>query len=282
MRKDCNIALRLVAAALVLDCVHGFSGLKLPSLQRARVAGQGRRGDGNCSPVMQGAEESWNLGRFAKTFSFFNGNPLLKLIPFVPSKEPSVRQPPPVSVSSKELVLWRFDGTDKTTFDNMWAPLDDVVMGGVSVSSIKLADHGATLAGETSSRNNGGFCSARSRNCDPPFDISGYSRLCMKVRCDKGMRYKVILRDESGWDTIAWCYSFDTKAGQWMELNAPLEQFIPVFRGSTLRNAPRDIDKRKIYSVQLMLSKYEYDGALNPNFSEGCFALDFGNIRVLK
>ena len=97
MRKDCNIALRLVAAALVLDCVHGFSGLKLPSLQRARVAGQGRRGDGNCSPVMQGAEESWNLGRFAKTFSFFNGNPLLKLIPFVPSKEPSVRQPPPAA-----------------------------------------------------------------------------------------------------------------------------------------------------------------------------------------
>ena len=28
------------------------------------------------------------------------------------------------------------------------------------------------------------------------------------------MRYKVILRDEAGWDTIAWCYSFDTKAGQ--------------------------------------------------------------------
>ena len=67
-----------------------------------------------------------------------------------------------------------------------------------------------------------------------------------------------------------------------MELDAPLKDFTPVVRGNTLRNAPRELDKSKIYSAQLMLSKYEYDGALNPNFSEGRFALDFGNIRVLK
>eukprot|EP00961_Rhodomonas_salina_P004679 63565-Rhodomonas_salina.6 len=30
-------------------------------------------------------DKSWNVGRFAKTFTFFNGNPILKLIPFVPS-----------------------------------------------------------------------------------------------------------------------------------------------------------------------------------------------------
>ena len=93
----------------------------------------------------------------------------------------------------------------------------------------------------------------------------------MRVRCDKGMRYKVILRDQAGWDTIAWCFSFDTTAGQWIDLKAPLSAFIPVVRGNTLRSAPRALDRSKIYSVQVMLSKYEYDGGLNPNFQEGRF-----------
>ena len=47
---------------------------------------------------------------------------------------------------------------------------------------------------------------------------------------------------------------------QWMDLKAPLKDFIPVVRGSTLRNAARYIDRTKIFSVQLMISKYEYDG----------------------
>lgn len=47
---------------------------------------------------------------------------------------------------------------------------------------------------------------------------------------------------------------------QWIDLKAPLKDFIPVVRGNTLRNAQRGIDRAKIYSVQLMISKYEYDG----------------------
>ena len=47
---------------------------------------------------------------------------------------------------------------------------------------------------------------------------------------------------------------------QWMDLKAPLKDFIPVVRGSTLRKSARYIDKTKIFSVQLMISKYEYDG----------------------
>jgi hypothetical protein len=31
-----------------------------------------------------------------------------------------------------------------------------------------------------------------------------------------------------------------------------------------------------------MLSKYEYDGKLNPNFAEGPFELDFGPIRAFR
>ena len=47
-----------------------------------------------------------------------------------------------------------------------------------------------------------------------------------------------------------------------MDLKAALKDFIPVVRGNTLRNAPREINKAAIYSVQVMVSKYEYDGTV--------------------
>ena len=49
---------------------------------------------------------------------------------------------------------------------------------------------------------------------------------------------------------------------QWVDLKAALKDFIPVVRGNTLRESPRKIDTANIYSVQVMLSKYEYDGML--------------------
>ena len=151
------------ALLLLLDGATGFClcSTGLSCVRSPRYSGQC---GGTVSLSMQKAEDAWNVGRFAKTFGFFNGNPLLKLIPFVPSTAPSVRLPAPVVVSDNELLLWSFDGLDSQRFGELWAPLDDVVMGGVSVSNIALAAHGATLSGETSSRNNGGFCSARTRN----------------------------------------------------------------------------------------------------------------------
>ncbi|KAJ1467244.1 hypothetical protein T484DRAFT_1859460 [Baffinella frigidus] len=64
------------------------------------------------------------------------------------------------------------------------------------------------------------------------------------------MRYKIIIRDAEGWDTVAWCHSFDTKKGQWMDLKVPLSSFIPVFRGNTLKGEkkPASIDKSSIFS----------------------------------
>jgi hypothetical protein len=49
---------------------------------------------------------------------------------------------------------------------------------------------------------------------DPPFDLDGYDGLAVQLRSDVAQRYKVILRDASGWDTVAWCHSVDLPAGQ--------------------------------------------------------------------
>ncbi len=126
-----------------------------------------------------------------------------------------------------------FDGQIQDEFRELMAPLDDVVMGGVSQSFVTLSDDGASMTGTTSARNNGGFCSCRSprsplppqsqrltpaarrtRNVDPAFDLTGYEGVAVRLRSDVSMRYKIILRDAEGWDTVAWCHSFDLPAGK--------------------------------------------------------------------
>ena len=103
----------LAVAAVIMACVRPSASfcVALRPLAAASALG-GKSQERTTRIVMQQAENSWNFGRFAKTFGFFNGNPLLKLIPFAPSGEPSVKQPDPV-VSGNELVLWNFQGMDK-------------------------------------------------------------------------------------------------------------------------------------------------------------------------
>lgn len=73
--------------------------------------------------------------------------------------------------------------------------------------------------------------------------------------------------------------SFDTKAGEWQTIQLPFSEFIPVFRARTQRDGGR-IDPFAIHSVQLMLSKFEYDGELNPNFRLGQFSLPVRNVAI--
>ena len=54
---------------------------------------------------------------------------------------------------------------------------------------------------------------------------------------------------------------------------------IPVFRAKTVQEANK-IDASKIYSMQLMLSKFEYDGELNPKFEAGSFTLQIEYIKA--
>jgi hypothetical protein len=116
---------RLIAVAVLLVCVeHGASfsvQLGLPAAASGQLGNirnmraRALRSMGRTQFVMQRAEESWNVGRFAKTFGFFNGNPLLRLLPFLPSGEPSVRQPKPLSLSRNELLLWNFEGMEQVS-----------------------------------------------------------------------------------------------------------------------------------------------------------------------
>jgi uncharacterized protein YbjT (DUF2867 family) len=161
---------------------------------------------------------------------------------------------------------------------NIWGALDDVVMGGVSASNFQLLENTAIFAGNVSTANSGGFASVRTKNFAPPFNLSGYQGVELRVKGD-GQRYKIFLRTETAWDGVGYSYSFDTVANTWINIRIPFADLVPVFRAKVVKDCP-PIETSKISSFQLMLSKFEYDGALNPKFTPGGFALQVESIKA--
>ena len=159
---------------------------------------------------------------------------------------------------------------------HLWGALDDVVMGGVSQSSLQVIEGMALFAGNVSTANSGGFASIRTRNFEQVLDLNGYEGLELRIRGD-GKRYKLFLRTETNWDSVAYGISFDTEASQWITLQLPFAEMIPVFRTRRVQDAT-PLDPGRICSVQLMLSKFEFEKQLNPNFSPGPFALQLATL----
>ena len=159
-----------------------------------------------------------------------------------------------------------------------WGALDDVVMGGVSESSICLKDSGALFSGNVSTENSGGFVSVRTRNFDPPMNLLGSAGIELRVKGD-GKRYKFFLRCEDKWDGVGYSYSFDTVSNTWITIRIPFKDLIPVFRARVVENA-QPFNPSQIYSYQLMLSKFEYNQELNPKFIPGFFQLEVEYIKA--
>jgi hypothetical protein len=176
-----------------------------------------------------------------------------------------------------EIILTCFDRQNPSS-NNLWGAVDDVVMGGVSSSNLILQEKTAIFTGRVSTDNNGGFVSVRTKNFQPPWNLSAYEGIRLRVKGD-GQRYKFITRCEGKWDGISYCFSFDTIADVWMTIDIPFADLIPVFRAKTVSDAGK-FDASKVYSLQLMLSKFEYDGAYNPTFRAGAFSLEIESIKA--
>ncbi|AKG20639.1 CIA30 family protein [Calothrix sp. 336/3] len=172
-----------------------------------------------------------------------------------------------------------FDFTQPTAdLKYIWGALDDVVMGGVSSSNMQLISGSALFSGNVSTANSGGFASIRTKNFDPAFNLSDYTGIKIRLRGD-GQRYKLFLRTETVWDGVGYSYSFDTIANTWIDVEIPFADLVPVFRAKSVKDCP-PIDRTKIRSFQFMLSKFEYDGALNPNFTPGLFTLEIESMKA--
>ncbi|GJQ14810.1 hypothetical protein GpartN1_g6601.t1 [Galdieria partita] len=164
----------------------------------------------------------------------------------------------------------------------LWGPVDDVVMGGVSQSKVELSSNGDSVifSGQVSTDNFGGFASVKTVPFETPIDLSGYDGIYLRFLGD-GKRYKFIIRCDKKWDGIAYIYSVDTVASTWKECYLLFSQFRPVFRAKTI-TPMTPLDSSRIYSFQLMYSKFEYDEKLNPTFQEGLFSLELKDIYAYR
>jgi uncharacterized protein YbjT (DUF2867 family) len=188
-----------------------------------------------------------------------------------------------VLVSGQKIVLMDFE--DAETAARQWGPVDDVVMGGVSASKLSFPERGiGRFSGLVRTDNFGGFASVRTLPFQMPLNLQGYDGIELLVRGD-GKRYKFIIRCDDRWDGIAYSCSFDTEDHRstkaWQRIRLPFERFVAVFRGSTRPNE-RPLDRSNIQAFQIMLSKFEYDGALNPGFKAGDFCLEFRYIGAYR
>ncbi len=182
------------------------------------------------------------------------------------------------TVPADEKLIFDFKYPVSQDVKDTWGAVDDVVMGGVSESTIRLIENAALFTGNVSTANSGGFVSIRTRNFDTPLNLAGYAGIELRVKGD-GKRYKFFIRTDPKWDGVAYSHSFDTEPNSWITLRVPFDTLIPVFRAKTMDYAD-PFDPSKISSFQLMLSKFEYNSELNPKFEPGSFSLQIESIKA--
>jgi hypothetical protein len=119
---------------------------------------------------------------------------------------------------------------NKTSDIKNWIIIDDVVMGGKSSGSFTLNSDGyGVFMGDISLENNGGFSSVRYR-----FEkilINKSTKISIRIKGD-GKKYQFRIKSNSG-DYYSYISPFST-TGEWQEIEIPLKDMYPSFRGRKL------------------------------------------------
>ena len=111
-----------------------------------------------------------------------------------------------------------------------WKVVDDIVMGGKSLSSFKLSPDGYGLfEGHISLENNGGFSSVR--YLFKKIKVNEGSSIIIKLKGD-GKNYQLRIKDNSS-NSYSYITPFAT-SGEWQEIEIPLKDMYPSFRGRKL------------------------------------------------
>lgn len=202
----------------------------------------------------------WNIVRFFQQSSRF-------VSPF-----PSTTQKKKIAAGD---IIWKA-GAAASSNDFTLAPLDDVVMGGASSSTFDAAT--GKWTGEVTDANNGGFIGIRST----PFveyDMSKCTGIQLKVTPGdrKALRLKVVIRDSTDFNGIGWTTSVNID-GKGSTVKIPFKKQVPTRFAQTVSGPSFGADR--VRGVQLVFSKFEYDGALNPKFRSGDFSLQVEEVRT--
>jgi NADH dehydrogenase [ubiquinone] 1 alpha subcomplex assembly factor 1 len=132
-----------------------------------------------------------------------------------------------------------------------WHPIDDVVMGGVSQSSLQPYSRGiACFGGVVSLQHGGGFASVRTE--PRTWKTAGAHAFVVRCRGD-GRRYKFTVRTDDGFDGVQYQARFQPPRGEWAEVELPVASFVASFRGRPVPGAG-PLDPAQVRQLGLMVS----------------------------
>ena len=154
-------------------------------------------------------------------------------IPFVCGADDK-EKPEDEAVSSDLALSFQFDGEDE---DVSWMAVNDGVMGGISQGGPEVKEGHLVFSGELSLENNGGFSSFRSKG--GPWNLADGEGLKLRVMGD-GRTYSLRLSTDAlhRGDRIAYQGKFETKAGEWLEVEVPFSSLKASHHGNALDGPP--------------------------------------------
>ena len=141
-----------------------------------------------------------------------------------------------------------FARDDATTH---WHPIDDVVMGGVSQSTLQPYARGiACFGGSVSLQHGGGFASVRTE--PRQWNTAGAHAFVLRCRGD-GRQYKFTVRTDDGFDGVQYQARFQPPRGEWAEVELPVASFVASFRGRSVPGAG-PLDPAQVRQLGLKVS----------------------------
>ena len=160
-----------------------------------------------------------------------------------------------------------------------WHALNDTIMGGRSSGTCSVTPRGLHFSGELIEQG-GGFVSVRSPLFSPPLDLSGYRGLRLRLKGD-GRRYKLAVACADGVAGLTelipgglrWVHEFATAEHGFSEVRIGFDQLTPSVRAQPIDSLPMGLplrfDAERITRLQLLHSKFDDAGGLNPGFRAG-------------
>lgn len=131
---------------------------------------------------------------------------------------------------------------------NSWSIMNDVVMGGVSSSTIKVNNDGhGVFDGEVFTVNNGGFASVRYRPVS--IDLTNKSKMKIRLKGD-GKNYQFRVKKSLS-DYESFITTFET-SGSWETIEIDLTSLYPSFRGRKLNQ--RNFDVSNIAELSFLIA----------------------------
>lgn len=161
-----------------------------------------------------------------------------------------------------------FDFSSKQQTDK-WRIINDVVMGGVSISELRVVEDGSVkFSGILSSENNGGFASVRAYLEEE--ELKDYMGVIIQAKGD-GKIYNLRFRTNNNYDGVSYQVKFESAKDEWKEFKFPFKHFKPTFRGRFVPNRP-ELESHNIRQVGIMIADEQW----------GNFELDMKCIKFYK